>query len=145
MPIELSWLLPDTILLSRWSGDIAEPDVRVLVDELGIILDNAPRLIHTIIDLSETRVVHDEAAYYYFRSRIPRHPRRGRVALVKASFHSRALADVLNRISQREMFRLFDSRDEARDFLLRHDTPPPGLPAYDLPTSESSDHLSPPP
>ena len=134
MPIELSWLLPDMILLSYWSGDITEPDIRVLVDELGIIFDDAPRPVHTIIDLSEAGHIQDDAIYYYFRSRIPTHPRRGRVALIGASFHSQALADVLNRVSQQEMFRLFDSRKEARDFLLRHDTPPP-----DLPTSASTD------
>ncbi len=135
MPIEFSWLLPDKILLSRWSGDITEQDVRVLVDELGVILDNAPRLVHTIIDLSEVGRIHDETVYYYFNSRIPRHPRRGRVALVRASFHGRALADVLNRVSQHELFRLFESREEARDFLLRHDTTPPALTSPDAPTS----------
>jgi hypothetical protein len=129
MPIELSWLVPDAILLSQWSGDITPPDVGVLVDELGIILDNAPRLIHTVIDLSDARRINDDAVYSYFRSPIPRHPRRGRIALVGASFHSQALADVLNRVSEHEMFRLFNSRDEARDFLLRHDTPPPALPS----------------
>jgi hypothetical protein len=131
MPIELSWLLPDAILLSQWSGDITEADMRVLIDELGIILENAPRLVHTIIDLSESGHVHDDAIYYYFRSRIPRHPHRGRVALVGASFHGQALADVLNRVSQREMIRLFDSRDDARDFLLNHDSAPPALPPSD--------------
>jgi hypothetical protein len=129
MPIELSWLVPDAILLSQWSGDITPPDVGVLVDELGIILDNAPRLIHTVIDLSDARHINDDAVYTYFRSPIPHHPRRGRIALVGASFHSQALADVLNRVSQHEMFRLFNSRDEARDFLLRHNTPPPALPS----------------
>jgi hypothetical protein len=126
MPIELIWLLPDAILLSRWSGDITEHDACVLVDELGIILD-----------LSEAGYIHDDAIYYYFGSRIPRHPLRGRVALIGASFHSQALADILNRVSQHEMFRLFDSREEAREFLLTHDTPPP-----DLPPSESTDRTS---
>jgi hypothetical protein len=129
MPIELSWLVPDAILLSHWSGDITQADVGVLVNELGIILDNAPRLVHTIIDLSGTRRINDDAVYTYFRSPIPSHPRRGRVALVGASFHSQALADVLNRVSQHEMFRVFDSRDQAHDFLLKHDTPPPALPS----------------
>jgi hypothetical protein len=127
MPIELIWLLPDAILLSRWSGDITEHDATVLVDELGIILDNAPRVVHTILDLSEARHVDDDAIYYYFGSRIPRHPHRGRVALIRASFHGQAIAEVLNRVSQQEMFRLFDSREEAREFLLAHDTPPPDL------------------
>ncbi len=85
MPIKLSWLVPDKILLSRWSGEITVQDMQILVDELGIILDTAPRLVHSIIDLSEVQRIHDEAAYYYFRSRIPRHPRRGRVALVQCA------------------------------------------------------------
>jgi hypothetical protein len=127
MPIALSWMLPDTILLSRWSGEITEQDMRVLVEELGIILDTAPRLIHTLVDLSETRHIQDEAAYYYFGSRIPSHPRRGRIALVRAPFQGAVLADVFNRVSAREMFRLFDTREEACDFLLHHDTPPPAM------------------
>jgi hypothetical protein len=99
MTIELSWLVPDTTLLSHW------------------------------IDLSDCRHINDDAVYHYFRSPIPRHPRRGRIALVGASFHSQALADVLNRVSHHEMFQAFDSRHEARAFLLHHDTPPPSLPS----------------
>jgi hypothetical protein len=146
MPIELSWLVPDIILLSRWSGDITEQDMCVLVEELGIILDAAPRVIHSVIDLSDTQRIQDEAAYYYFRSRIPQHPRRGRVALVRAPFQGMVLADVFNRVSQQEMFRLFDTRDEARAFLMRHDTSPPVLPpsenspaSPDSPASASPD------
>lgn len=133
MMIELSWLLPDRILLSRWSGEITEQDMRDLVEELGIILDMAPRLIHTLIDLSETRHIQDEAAYYYFRSRITTHPHRGRIALVQAPFQGAALADVFNRVSAREMFRVFDTREEARQFLLDNDTPPPTMPPPDQP------------
>ncbi|RPI92224.1 MAG: STAS/SEC14 domain-containing protein [Chloroflexi bacterium] len=127
MPIELSWLLPDRILLSLWSGHITVQDVHILVEELGIILDAAPYTVHSVIDLSDARQLDDEAAYYYFSSRIPRHPRRGRVALVRAPFHGAALADVFNRVADRELFRLFDTREEARIFLLQHDTPPPSL------------------
>jgi hypothetical protein len=127
MPIELSWLLPDKILLSVWSGHITVKDIHVLVEELGIILDAAPYTVHSLIDLSSARQIDDEAAYYYFSSRIPRHARRGRVALVRAPFHGAALADVFNRVAERELFRLFDSREEARVFLLQHDTPPPSL------------------
>jgi hypothetical protein len=144
MPIELSWLLPDKILLSLWSGDITVQDVHVLVEELGIILDAAPHTIHSVIDLANARHVDDEAAYYYFSSRIPRHPRRGRVALVRASFQGVALADVFNRVSDLELFRLFDTRDEARDFLLRHDSPPPGLHAADDFPVPPSDEARPP-
>jgi hypothetical protein len=129
MPIELVWLIPDTILLSRWSGHITKRDVLFLVDELGIILDAAPRIVHSIVDLSDAGRIGDEAAYAYFRSRIPTHPRRGRVALVRAAFQGVALADIFNRVSNRELFRLFDTREEARDFLLHHDTVPPALPS----------------
>lgn len=127
MPIDLSWLIPDTILLSRWSGDITSRDILFLIDELGIILDAAPRIVHSLIDLSNAGRIDDEAAYAYFRSRIPTHPRRGRVALVGATFQGIALADIFNRVSNREMFQLFDTREEARDFLLHHDTVPPDL------------------
>jgi hypothetical protein len=142
MPIELTWLLPDTILLSRWSGEITEQNMRVLVEELGIILDAAPRLIHTLIDLSETRHIQNEAAYYYFRSRIPSHPRRGRIALVRAPFQGAALADVFNRVSAREMFRTFNTRDEACNFLLHHDTPPPATTPPDRSLNDTDSPVS---
>jgi hypothetical protein len=127
MPIEITWMIPDKILMSIWRGEITQDDMRILVEELGIILDTASDVVHTIIDLSDVSRIHDEAAYYYFGSRIPRHPNRGRIALVRAPLQGAVLADAFNRVSDREMFRLFETRDEARAFLLRHDTPPPAL------------------
>jgi len=128
VPIELSWLIPDKILLSRWTGDITEEDMRVLVEELEIVLDSAALPIHTVIDLSEARHVSTEAAYVYLQSSIPAHVHRGRIGVVKANIEAKAVADLVNRISRREMVRMFATRDEACRFLLNHDNPPPPLP-----------------
>jgi hypothetical protein len=127
MPIELTWFIPDRILLSRWIGHVNEEDMLVLVDEIGIILDTAQRPIHTIIDMSEVADISPNAAYSYIQSRIPTHPRRGRVCLVATTFHIQVMADTLNRISQLELFHLCASRNEARDFLFLNDTQPPPL------------------
>lgn len=127
MPIELTWLVPDMVILSRWIADVTEDDMLVLVDELGLILDTATRPIHTVIDMSDVMDISPNAGYGYLQSRIPTHPNRGRVGLVSPSFQGQVLADMLNRISQLEQFRFFDTRAEARDYLLIHDTPPPPL------------------
>jgi hypothetical protein len=127
MPIELIWLVPDKILLSRWIGTITNDDITILMDELRVVLDNADRLVHTIIDLSESTAISPDVIYLYVQSQIPSHVNRGRIGLIGASFQSEALADLLNRISQREMVRLFSTRTAARDFLSRNDTPPPVL------------------
>ena len=127
MPIEFTWIVPDKILLSRWWDHVSEDDMRVLVEELGLILDSAEQLIHTVADMSDIKSMDDDAVYYYFRSRIPTHPRRGRVAMVNPPFQSAVLTDMFNRVSEREMFRQFGTRDAARAYLLSHDTPPPAL------------------
>jgi hypothetical protein len=129
MPIELTWLVPDLIILSRWIGHIKEDDMLVLVDELGLILDSAARPIHSVIDMSDVIDISPNAAYSYIQSRIPTHPRRGRIGLVGTTFQSQVLADMLNRITRLELFRLFDTRAEARDYFLLHDSPPPPLPS----------------
>jgi len=128
MPIELTWLIPDKILLSRWIGDVSEEDMHVLVDEIGVVLDTATSLIHTVIDLSEVRHVSIGVAQVYLQSRIPTHPHRGRIGMVRSNVEGATVADLVNRLSRREMVRFFSTRGEARDFLLSHDTPPPPLP-----------------
>lgn len=130
MPIELTWMVPDKILLSRWIGAITNNDLAILLDELRIALDNALGLIHTVIDLTETTSISPDVVYLYIQSQIPSHPRRGRIGLVGTTFQSEALADLLNRIAQRELVRLFSGRLTARDFLLHNDTPPPVLRFY---------------
>jgi hypothetical protein len=127
MPIELSWMIPDQILLYRWFGDISDEDLRVVIEELKIIFDTAPRPVHTIVDTSEAEHVSSDLLYIYMQSPVPTHPRCGRIAIVSGSFEAQAITDMINQLSQREMFRLFDSRASARDFLLSHDTPPPTL------------------
>jgi hypothetical protein len=135
MPIELSWLIPDKILLSRWMGDISGEDMRVLVEELRIVLDGADFPIHTVIDLSEARHVSSEAADVYLQSPIPTHVHRGRIGMVKSNVEGEIVATLVNRQAHREMVRMFDTRDEACAFLLDHDTPPPPLqPGSDLPS-----------
>ena len=127
MPIELSWLIPDKILLSHWSGMVSVADLRVLIEELSIILDEAPGLIHTVIDLSEVRAISDEVVQLYATSSPARHPRRGRIGVVSPSPEAAALGDLINRSAQREMIRFFETQTAARDFLLSHNEPPPRI------------------
>lgn len=128
MPIELTWMIPDQILFSRWSEDVSPGDMHVLVEELGIILDAADRTIRTLIDLTDVRTIHSDVLPIYLQSSIPRHPRRGWIALAGTLEGIQALVERLNKNTGREMVRLFATRAEARDYLLSHDTPPPALP-----------------
>jgi hypothetical protein len=127
MPIELTWLIPDKILLSRWTDDITVEDMCVLVEELRIVLDAAAFPIHTVIDLSEVHHIPTETAYVYLQSQIPAHPHRGRIGMVRSNSEDEIVANLVNFLSQHEMVRQFSTRAEARDYLLSHDTPPPPL------------------
>ncbi len=128
MPIELTWLIPNQILISRWSGDVSPSDMNVLVEELAIILDAADRPIHTLIDLTNVDSIHPDVLPIYLQSSIPEHSLRGRIALAGTLAGIQTLVDRLNQTTGREMVRLFATRAEARDYLLSHDTPPPALP-----------------
>jgi hypothetical protein len=138
MPIELSWMIPDKILLSRWTGDISAEDVRVLVEELGIALDTAAIPVHTVIDLSEARHLSTETARVYLHSRLPTHPCRGQIGIVRSTIEAENAADLGNRLSQHETVRTFATREEARSYLLSHDVPPPALRPDSDPSLSSS-------
>ncbi len=125
MPIELSWFIPDKILLSHWSGVVSVDDLRVLIEELSIILDEAHGLIHTVIDLSEVELISDDVVQLYAASSVARHPRRGRIGVVNPSPHAAVLGDLINRNAKREMIQFFDTQTAARDYLLSHNEPPP--------------------
>jgi hypothetical protein len=125
MPIEITWMIPQKILLACGAEPITEDDMHVFIEEFSIILDAADRLTHTVLDLSHVKTIDDAIAYVFYGSRVPEHPRRGRIGMVNANFQGRVQADILNRISGREMFHLFDSRETARTFLLTHDSPAP--------------------
>ncbi|NLX08971.1 MAG: hypothetical protein GXY36_04900 [Chloroflexi bacterium] len=130
MPIELTWLVPEKILLSRWIGEISPDDMRVAVEELLIILDSASELIHSVIDLGDFHKTHADAIRVYVESPVRAHPNRGQIGVIDAPGDLQSLLDQINRAWQRRMLRYFDSRAEARDFLLAHDHPPPLDPAH---------------
>lgn len=127
MPIELTWMIPDKILLSRWCGPIDDYHIIVMVEEMGIILDNTRSLVHTLIDLSEVGHISPNMIILYLKSRVPFHPRRGRICGCWPTMEGEILADLLNRITQHEMIRLFPTREAALEFLITHDSPPPPL------------------
>ncbi len=125
MPIEFTWVLPDKILLARLYGKIQAEDVSVSLEELSFILDQVPGLLHIVLETSELTDVAMDAVYYYLGNPVNFHPHRGRIAAVGRGYRVEIVADVINRISQYELVRLFRTREEAQDFLLSHDTPPP--------------------
>lgn len=144
MPIELRWLLPEKILLSRWTGEVSEDDVRVLIEELNIIFGAANGLIHTVIELVEVSHISTDGIYQYIQSDVSQHPKRGRICVVYPTFESEVLADMMNRVFQREMVRLFETREAARDFLVAHDSPPPSLDAHVSPSHDAGTNGPPP-
>ncbi|MBI5957726.1 MAG: STAS/SEC14 domain-containing protein [Chloroflexi bacterium] len=127
MPVEMIWLVPDKILLSRWIGNITAADINIVLDEIRLILENADDYIHSLIDLADLGTIDPDAIYLYAQSALATHPHRGRIAGVNPTFESEVLADLLNRMTQRELIRMFPTREAARDFLLQNDTPPPLL------------------
>ncbi|MBN1681515.1 MAG: STAS/SEC14 domain-containing protein [Anaerolineae bacterium] len=127
MAIEITWLIPDKIVLSRWTGEVTVEDVEMMVEELGITFENSRHTIHSMIDLSNFSHTSREAMTAYLNSPIPTHPRRGRVAVVGSSSEAIDLADYVNSALKLDMVRLFETHEKARAFLLEHDTPPPAL------------------
>jgi hypothetical protein len=127
MPIELTWLVPDKIMLERWSGAIDDYHAGVMIEEMSLILDTAHAPVHTLLDLSEVGHISPSLIYLYLRSSLPRHPNRGRMCGFNSTVECEILADLLNRITQRELLRLFPTRDAARNYLIGHDSPPPPL------------------
>jgi len=127
MPVELTWLVPDKIMLERWVGAIDDYHTRVMIEEMTLILDTAHAPVHTLLDLSEAGHLSPGLIYLYLQSPIPRHPNRGRMAGFSPTVESEILADLLNRLTQHDLIRLFASREEARCYLLSHDSPPPPL------------------
>jgi hypothetical protein len=61
MPFEITWMVPSKLLLACGVNPITDDDVRVFVEELLIILDAAPRLVHMVLDLSAVKTVDDTA------------------------------------------------------------------------------------
>jgi len=127
MPVELTWMQPDKILLTRWISAVGDDDVRVLFEELRIILDHAETPVHLIIDLSDVTELSPDTPYIFLQSAIPAHSQRGRIGLVGSRLHAQVMADLVNRVLAHEMMRLFRDRTLARDFMLEHDSPPPKL------------------
>ncbi|WP_119068028.1 hypothetical protein [Aggregatilinea lenta] len=124
MPIELMWLIPDQILLSRWTDDVGPADMQVLVEELGIILDAADRAVHSLLDLTEVRTIQPAVLPTYLQSPIPTHPHRGRLAIASTRDDIATLIEELNRRAGSEAAREFATRAEAREYLLSFEEPP---------------------
>lgn len=127
MPVELTWMQPDKILLAQWIGAVSDEDVRVLFEELRIIFDHSDMPVHLIIDLNDVTDLSPDAPYIFLQSALPAHSQRGRIGLVGSRLRAQVMADLVNRVLALEMMRLFKNRSLARDFLLQHDTPPPRL------------------
>jgi hypothetical protein len=122
MPIEILWLQPDKILLSQWTGVISVEDTQILVEELLVILNAARNPVHTIIDLTATKEVLIDALRVYFNSPAPRHPNRGRLALLRSDeFESEDMNQLIDLLLPLGLFRVFSDRYAARDYLLEFD------------------------
>ncbi|NDJ76009.1 MAG: STAS/SEC14 domain-containing protein [Chloroflexi bacterium] len=127
MPVEVRWLVPNKIIDSRWSGDITAEDAEYLVQKLLNVFDAATTPIHSIVDIGESGHISPDFIRIYLESPAANHTRRGRIAIVGSSAQRHVLADLVNKVSQRELVRLFETRAAARAYLLEHDSPPPPL------------------
>ena len=133
MPIEIRWLRPNHILISRWYGRVTCQDMIILVEELQRILQNAPRPIHTLLDMSGTESYEEGVVELYIESPVPKHPRRGMLALVRAPAHFMPLVEKANTLAGRTIIHIFDDYQSAQQFLLSDD-----LDGDDVPPASSS-------
>ena len=129
MPIEIRWLKPNHILISRWYGRVTRQDMIVLIEELQRILQNAPRPIHTLLDMSGTESYEEGVVELYIESPVPKHPHRGVLALVHAPAHLMPLVEKANHLAGRTIVYLFDDYQSAQKFLLSDETPPTSPPS----------------
>ncbi len=118
MPIEIRWLVPNHILFSRWYENITRQDIFVLIEELERILQNAPRPIHTLLDMSEAESYEEGVVELYVESPIPKHPKRGVLAMVRTPTPLLPLVEKANVLAGRTIIYLFDDYQSARQFLL---------------------------
>ncbi len=133
MPIEIRWLVPNHILISRWYEVVTRHDMFILIEELERILQSAPRPIHTLLDMTEAEGYEEGVVELYIQSPVPKHPNRGHLALVHAPPHLMPLVEKANTLAGRTMVHLFDDYQTAKQFLLSSDAPnqetPPTPPA----------------
>ena len=122
MPIEVRWLRPNHILISRWYGKITRQDIVVLVEELERIFQNAPRPVHTLIDMREAESYEKGVVELYFDSPVPTHPNRGTLAVVNAPLPLLSLIEEANRLAGYTVVHLFDDYQSAQQFLLSDGT-----------------------
>ena len=118
MPIEIRWLKPNHILISRWYGKVTCQDMTVLVEELGRILQNAPRPIHTLLDMREAEGYEKGVVELYFNSPVPTHPNRGTLAVVNAPPPLLSMIEDANRIAGYKVVYTFNDYQSAQQFLL---------------------------
>ncbi|GEM_PF-4580038 len=118
MPIEIRWLVPNHILISRWYGVVTHQDMLFLIEDLENILDNAPRPIHTLLDMNEAEGYEESIVELYINSPIPYHSNRGTLALAHAPERFLPLVERLNSLAGRTLIYLFDDYQSARQFLL---------------------------
>lgn len=134
MPIEIRWLRPNHILISRWYGRVTRRDMVILLEELQRILQSAPRPIHTLLDMSGAESYEEGVVELYIESPVPKHPRRGMLALVRPPAHFLPLAEKANALAGRTIIYLFDDYQSAQQFLLSDNATADGAPPASSPS-----------
>lgn len=124
MPIEIRWLRPNHILISRWYGQVTCQDMLILTEELMRILDNAQGLVHTLLDMSEAESYEEGMAELYVNSPVAQHANRGRLAVVCMPQNLWPMVEKANRLAGRTILPLFDDYQMAQQFLLSNEAPP---------------------
>ena len=121
MPVEVSWYIEDRIIYSSYSGNVTIDDVRKGTQAVKKLAYEGTPLVHNIADMLEIDTFPKNIRQ--IRSVIEQLDNNilGWTLIIN---HNKLLRFIVSSISQlaKARFRIFESGDEALDFLYRMDT-----------------------
>jgi hypothetical protein len=126
MPIQLSWYLENHVMLLNNEGDSADQDV-LKVDQpiLDYLNQSQAPLVHLIID--NTRAKYIPSVKAITAVKWPKHPQYGWTILVGLTNPFQRFVNVVATNFFKARQRMFDTMDEALDFLNEVDSTLPAL------------------
>lgn len=121
MPIELTWFIPNRILLMSWSGQVTADDICIMIDELSVVYNHVDGYLHAIIELYEVEHVDPHVVQVFIHHPAFSDPHRGQVALVRLPHQFLPIVIEANKIAQEQFVHIFETRIAAQNFLLTLD------------------------
>lgn len=126
MPVQLSWLLENHVILVRNEGNITDQDMLDSDQPINNYMSQSKApLVHLIVD--NTKAVYTPSVKAVTQATFPKHPQCGWIILVgSTNTFTRFVNAVVSNIFKTRN-RMFDTFDEALDFLNQVDSTLPAL------------------